>query len=149
MGRNKGDVWRVRLIYNMKKEPPYTLDTAVKLARIFEIAFKPNYHIALGGSCLHKGQSEKDIDLYVYPDSEILLQSADSTFIINKIREIGGVIDNVYLKIHIQKGYVNKPLIQFTFKGYPIDLFFIQWGSVGCDNGCDKTDDHFDEDVPF
>ena len=140
----------------MKKEPPYTLDDAVKLARIFEIAFKPDYHICLGGSCLHKGESQKDVDLYVYPYSEMVLESADSTFIINKIREIGGIINNVFLRIDIQKGYVNKPLIQFTFKGYPIDLFFIHWGSVSePNNRVDKpvnSNDYgpiLDDEPPF
>lgn len=40
----------------------------IALARKLEpIAIRHNAHIALGGSVLHNGRSEKDLDIFVYP----------------------------------------------------------------------------------
>jgi hypothetical protein len=136
----------------MSKTPQYTLETAVKFARLFEVLFAPDYHIPLGGSCLHRGESDKDIDLYVYPDSEMVMSTADSAFIIKKIKEIGGEIKNVYLRVPMKKDYANKPFIQFILKGYHIDMFFVQWESIDTTPSKyeDKTESYGSyDDVPF
>ena len=45
----------------------YTQKDAIAFANLFErLAIPCKLHIALGGSCLHKGESSKDIDLFVY-----------------------------------------------------------------------------------
>jgi hypothetical protein len=46
----------------------WNLDDGIAIARQLEqcvIGF--GYHIALGGSVLHKGESKKDLDIFVYP----------------------------------------------------------------------------------
>jgi len=114
----------------MKREPPYTLRQALKIARHFEKQFKPNYHIALGGSVLHAGKSQKDIDLYIYPDSNQTVRGVDAREIMHELKRMDASIERVLLGIPMKEGYTNKPLIQMIFKGYPIDLFFIAWESI-------------------
>lgn len=46
----------------------WTLEEAVELVRSLEpAAIKHGYHLALGGSVLMAGQSDKDLDLFLYP----------------------------------------------------------------------------------
>lgn len=46
----------------------WTLEEAVALVRSLEpTAIKHGYHLALGGSVLMAGQSDKDLDLFLYP----------------------------------------------------------------------------------
>src|SRR5215207_8685367 len=47
--------------------PLWTLEEGLAMARHLEIVFDKRFHVALGGSVLHKGQSFKDLDLLVYP----------------------------------------------------------------------------------
>lgn len=48
--------------------PPWTLEEAIPVLRAIEEAIIPlGYHCAIGGSVLHKGRSEKDLDVFVYP----------------------------------------------------------------------------------
>lgn len=138
------------------RKPPYTLQNAVKVARYFEKRFKPNYHIALGGSCLHQGLSEKDIDLYIYPSSEETLRGTDAQYILRRIRELGGKIKKVMLRVKFEVDYPNKPMIQFVFKGYPVDLFLVQWDSIDRHNPQNNSSSeeqygstYDDDDIPF
>lgn len=46
----------------------WTLIDGVALARELEpVVGKAGYHVAIGGSTLHAGESDKDVDLIVYP----------------------------------------------------------------------------------
>ena len=46
----------------------WTLETGVNFARKLELAIRDSgFHVALGGSVLHVGHSNKDLDLFVYP----------------------------------------------------------------------------------
>ncbi len=45
-----------------------TIEKGIEIARIVEtVVSAVGYHCGLGGSLLHKGQSEKDIDIFIYP----------------------------------------------------------------------------------
>ncbi len=49
----------------------YTLIQLIKLAREIEPLIIPlGFHCSIGGSCLHKGSSEKDFDIMLYPHQE-------------------------------------------------------------------------------
>ena len=49
----------------MKK---YTLEIAIEICKEIEQKLVPlGYHSALGGSCLYRGESQKDIDIIIYP----------------------------------------------------------------------------------
>lgn len=46
----------------------YTTQDAIEIAQRLEPIFaKLNLHIAIGGSCVYRGYSEKDIDVFIYP----------------------------------------------------------------------------------
>lgn len=51
----------------MKNIKITTIDAIVIANEIEELLQLVGYHVALGGSCLHKGGSFKDIDIFVYP----------------------------------------------------------------------------------
>lgn len=50
----------------------HTLQHAVDIARQLEapIFERFNLHIAIGGSCVYRGTSEKDVDIFLYPHSK-------------------------------------------------------------------------------
>jgi hypothetical protein len=50
----------------------HTLQDAVTIAKRLEplIAEKFRLHIAIGGSCVYRGHSEKDVDIFIYPHSK-------------------------------------------------------------------------------
>lgn len=67
----------------------WELQDALRLLPQIELILKPHgWHCALGGSVLHRGWSEKDLDIFVYPHDTrkvnvvgavwtVLLQSLD------------------------------------------------------------------------
>lgn len=50
----------------------HTLDDAVGIARRLEhlIFEKFALHVAIGGSCVYRGTSEKDVDIFLYPHTK-------------------------------------------------------------------------------
>lgn len=50
----------------------YTLqDAAAIAARLEPLIFaRFNLHLAIGGSCVYRGHSEKDIDVFIYPHNK-------------------------------------------------------------------------------
>lgn len=49
-------------------DPLWVLKDAIEFARLFESIIDPSgYHCAIGGGVLHNGQSDKDLDIFVYP----------------------------------------------------------------------------------
>jgi hypothetical protein len=45
----------------------WTLTEGIEVCRELEAALAPDYHVALGGGVLHKGESNKDLDVLIYP----------------------------------------------------------------------------------
>lgn len=57
-----------RLLRMATREPRWTLDRALELVRMLEPhAIAAGYHVALGGSVLHAGSSDHDVDVICYP----------------------------------------------------------------------------------
>jgi hypothetical protein len=53
--------------------PQWTLEEGVLLCRLVEQTVIPaGYHCALGGGVLHRGESDKDLDIFIYPHSQKL-----------------------------------------------------------------------------
>ena len=68
-----------------------TLEKAVEVCREIEDKLKPiGYHCGLTGSILYKGESEKDIDIIVYP------HQIKETVSLNKILDTLGVYTEMY-----------------------------------------------------
>lgn len=72
----------------------YNLNRLVNLARILEEKLIPfGVHVAIGGSCLHKGESNKDMDVFIYPhNDEDILDLFDVVF--NEIEKLGFIAVN-------------------------------------------------------
>lgn len=52
--------------------PQHTMDSALKVIRTMQPYVRQfNYHLALGGGVLNVGESDKDLDLYCIPFSEL------------------------------------------------------------------------------
>jgi len=65
------------------------------------------------------------------------------------IKDVGATVKNTSVDISMKKDYPNKPMIQFTLKGFRIDLFFISWVSLTRPHYVPKEPSDFGDDVPF
>jgi hypothetical protein len=55
---------------------PWTLSDALPLIVKLASELAPDYHLALAGSVLLRGASDKDLDLVVYPNSTVVQDKA-------------------------------------------------------------------------
>jgi hypothetical protein len=111
----------------MKIEPQlqWTLDQAIDLVRQLELKLKRvynHYHVALGGSVLHKGFSNKDLDIIIYPHKTThqginWMKSALRQFGLVEISDRGAV----------HSGYGDdKDVIQYEYQNKRVDIFFLE-----------------------
>lgn len=100
---------------------PWTLDGALMLCRRIENLIRDlGSHAALGGSVLHKGESDKDCDIFIYPHKS-------PTFEIIKImdRLEGAGIKPIKHADH--RAYGDDKIVIRCFDGQRrIDLFFVK-----------------------
>jgi predicted nucleotidyltransferase len=104
-----------------------SLEKAIEIVREIEQNLSPfGYHCGLTGSTLYKGESEKDIDIIVYP------HQVSETIPLNSVVEASGVESSMYstnghLKPkEISPSTTDKLVVVGTYKGYRIDLFILQ-----------------------
>lgn len=96
-----------------------TID-AINIANKFQELLEPlGVHIALGGSCLHRGGSYKDIDLIVLPHNTTVYNLGE---VLIKIENIIG--NKLVLRDHLQYNDA-KIVYKTTYSGLTIDLFFL------------------------
>ena len=101
----------------------WTLEEGIEVARLLEIHIRRqynHYHTAIGGSVLHKGLSQKDLDIFIYPHKT---SQHDRRYLEDKFREFGLVWKrdcdhNIYGDA--------KEVIECEYKGKRIDLFLLQ-----------------------
>lgn len=99
----------------------WTIEEGIKAARLFEpVAIKHGFHIALGGSVLHKGKSEKDLDLFFYVHNTSQPFNKDN--LMAALEAVG--ISELQERPHTQYGD-DKLVFSFNFFGKRIDLFFL------------------------
>lgn len=99
-----------------------SLITAILIAnKLEEAAVKYQAHVALGGSCLYKGYSQKDVDLFLYPHSKGSL-TRETVFQILKTAGFEALKDNSFDEC---SDYCDKPFIQCEFNGYRVDIFLV------------------------
>lgn len=99
----------------------WTLIEGINLANQLEKALKrEGFHCALGGSVLHSGTSNKDLDIFIYPhhttDKKTDWSRAELV-----IEQCG--LNIVRTCVH---KYDNKLVKQATCVGKRIDFFFVQ-----------------------
>lgn len=99
----------------------WTLETALPVCRQIEgVVTRLNGHVCLGGSVLHKGQSDKDLDIFIYPHSTKI--KYDIKEIIARLVLLGFIFHP-----HIKsKDKEYEKDVQITdFAGERVDLFFL------------------------
>lgn len=111
----------------MKIEPQlqWTFDQAIDLVRQLELKLKReynHYHVALGGSVLHKGLSNKDLDIIIYPHKTT---HQDIKWMKSALRQFGlveisdrGAVHTIYSD--------GKDVIQYEYQNKRIDIFFLE-----------------------
>lgn len=69
----------------------WKLETAVAVCRKLEEVLDGEYHVALAGSVLHKGSSNKDLDIFLYPHHTAFFSEADLLGVIEKTFSLDGL----------------------------------------------------------
>lgn len=101
-----------------------TLDQALELVRACEpILANAGYHCGLIGSVLIHGQSDKDIDVVIYPHGAAHL---------TKSTDLLAILDSVGVKtvFETDREYVNKEVWICSWRELRIDFFFLQSDSI-------------------
>lgn len=107
----------------------YTLDDAVKIARIVQKLIESyKFHVCIGGSCLTKGVSLKDIDLFIYPhnDNTTFTNEQNINNLINILTHNGFEPDKMYDKTSHTEPQDGSMVHVVTFMGKRVDFFFME-----------------------
>lgn len=103
-----------------------TLEQAIDICRELESKLDPiGYHCGLTGSTLYKGESEKDIDIIIYPhqvSKQIPLREIIKTigFGTNMYPSQG-----YYIPEKVTPSTTDKLVVVGEYKGIRVDLFFL------------------------
>ena len=99
----------------------WTLDEAIAVTRIIETHIIPaDYHCALGGEVLHKGSSDKDLDIFIYPHNG---RSLNPSLVRLKLQLAG--CKCCFAPGHSENSNDIKVIELWDYKGKRIDFFFV------------------------
>lgn len=99
----------------------WDLDSAEAFARIVEKELIPaDYHCAIGGSVLHRGWSDKDVDLFIYPHKTGCENIAARTSAIKK-----SGLEFIEQRNHQPYGD-DKVVGCYEWNGKRVDVFFVK-----------------------
>ncbi len=105
----------------------WTLAAATDFMRDMEQAVAPHYHVALTGSVLQKGQSQKDLDMIVYPHTSRRRRPAEIRKLLKKagLRQL---FDRAAVTAGWRKrgGTDNKHVEVWHFRGHRVDVIFLR-----------------------
>lgn len=98
------------------------LEQGIEIARLIERAIIPQgYHCALGGSVLHAGESQKDLDIFIYPHCGRELNPTMLRLALNKA---GFMCEQKWGRS--QNSEDTKIIETWSYKGHRLDFFFVQ-----------------------
>lgn len=101
----------------------WTLGTGVAFAQQVEKILGPlGFHCALGGSVLHKGESEKDLDIFVYPHRRGDGAAPDA--LISALKS-GLAVSGFQHRDHTHYGDSKQVYSASTVFDYRVDFFFL------------------------
>lgn len=105
--------------------PGWDLEQGITVARRIEEALIPlGYHCALGGSVLHKGSSDKDLDIFIYPhNAEVVLPEGDILTVI--ANHIGGLAYGRCNPEYVERD-AKEVWWSYAANNYRIDFFFLK-----------------------
>lgn len=96
----------------------WTLESALPLLRGLEESLKPHgIHVALGGSVLHRGESKKDLDVFLYPNQWPKAPSLD------RVDELLNIFGFVVRRAHGHTPAADKVVWAYTHEGRSVDVF--------------------------
>lgn len=99
-----------------------TLNEGIDIARLIEKAIIPaGYHCALGGSVLHRGESSKDLDIFIYPHNGKRLNPA---LVRQKLLIAGFNLEKEFSTS--ANSHDSKTIEVWSYCGQRIDIFFVQ-----------------------
>lgn len=99
-----------------------TLDEGLDIARRIEkFILSAGYHCALGGSVLHAGESDKDIDIFIYPHNGRKLDPP----LLRLTLKLAGLV-NEWSGGKSENSADTKQIEGWSYKGQRIDIFFVQ-----------------------
>lgn len=104
--------------------PTYTTADSLQIAQQLEPVFasEMNMHIAIGGSCVYRGNSTKDIDIFIYPHNHEVVINRPT--IVAKLKQLG------FLSAKMESGeYTQVPNVYVSKcekTGRRVDFFFLQ-----------------------
>jgi hypothetical protein len=99
----------------------WNLQEGIEAVRKVEpVAIECGYHSALGGSVLHSGESDKDLDIFLYVRKS--KEGADRSQVIERLRDAG--FTDWDERNHDRYGDL-KIVYSVQFDGKRIDFFFI------------------------
>jgi hypothetical protein len=106
--------------------PAWTLTNAINIARYVEsVVVQFGYHTAIGGSVLHRGESDKDLDLYLYPHSPD--KKDEIARIIAHPGRVIAALDLFQSKQEKESASViNQYVYCMKYEGRRIDIFFME-----------------------
>lgn len=102
----------------------WTFEQGLEFVRKLETAIKriySHYHVALGGSVLHKGTSSKDLDVFIYPHKT---NQADRKWLDKKLTEFGVEVNHNATEMHEVYGD-SKEVLVCEYQGKRVDIFIL------------------------
>lgn len=101
-----------------------TLEQGIAIAQIVETAIIPaGYHCALGGSVLHKGGSDKDLDIFLYPHNG---NSLNPELLRVRLQTHGFKLVNTFGRSKNSHDSKEIEIWEFLKDGTRIDFFFLK-----------------------
>lgn len=107
----------------------WDLDTALEFTRSLESKLAPDWHCALGGGVLHRGESSHDLDVVVFPHDSNRLNWADLYLALHATERWERVVDDLAMKEHRQfMGSWDQKHVEawFTTDGRRVDLLVLK-----------------------
>lgn len=102
----------------------WTIADAIMAARRIEAALIPiGYHCAIGGSVLHLGSSEKDLDVFIYPHTKS--KTLDNESVRKVVADLFEAQSQGDCSAHYQERDEKSVSWLVSKDGQRIDLFFL------------------------
>lgn len=102
----------------------WNIEQAVEFCRMIEpVAIAEGFHVALGGSVLIRGESKKDVDIFIYPHKTEHATKTAFDCLIEKFENLG--VNNFKQADH--KAYADNKLVFWSeYNGKRVDWFFLK-----------------------
>jgi len=114
----------------------YTLDQLCKLGANLEGRLSPfGIHVAIGGSCLYRGHSDKDMDVFLYPHTN---KDIDKNAAIEELVNLGFSLRDIDSDSHYPSTQIPDVIVTHGPNNERVDFFVLsRYNSIPCDETVD------------